>query len=79
METWRDGDMKTWTWTWKHGDIKQKTDNRSPGDFPYSVYCLLIMQTEICRLSVSWRRNKQKLSVCKRTKQTKRTCLSMLI
>jgi hypothetical protein len=36
------------------------------------------MQTEVCRLSVWWRRNKRKLSVCKRNKQTKRTCPSMV-
>ncbi len=28
------------------------------------------MQTEVCRLSVCWWRNKQKLSICKRTKRT---------
>jgi hypothetical protein len=33
------------------------------------------MQTEVHRLSVCWRRNKQKLSVCKRSKWT---CPSML-
>jgi hypothetical protein len=42
METWRHGDIEieTWkhremgTWTWRQGDIKQKTENGSPGDFP---------------------------------------------
>jgi hypothetical protein len=47
---------------------------RSPADFPSSVFRLLIMQTEVCRLSVCWRRNKRKLSICE---QTKWTCLSM--
>ncbi len=27
------------------------TENGSQGDFPYSVYLLLIVQTEVCRLS----------------------------
>ncbi len=49
-----------------------------PGDFPQSVYHLLIVITEVCRLSVYWQKNKQKLSVCKRAKRTKRTCPSML-
>ncbi len=40
MEAWRYGDMDTWrngdieTWTWRHGDIKWKSANGSPGDFP---------------------------------------------
>jgi hypothetical protein len=46
METWKHGNMETWSLgdmeTWKHGDIamefgrfkKNKTENRSPGDFP---------------------------------------------
>jgi hypothetical protein len=29
---------------WRQGDIKQKMENRSPGDFPYSVYRLLIVK-----------------------------------
>jgi hypothetical protein len=41
---------------------------RSLGDLPES-YNLLIVQTEVCRLSVCWRRYKRKLSVCTRTKQ----------
>jgi hypothetical protein len=41
------------------------TENGSPGDFPLSVYRLLIVQTEVCRLSFCWRRNKRKLSVFK--------------
>jgi hypothetical protein len=47
-----------------------QTEKGSPGDFPWSIYRLLIVQTEVFRLSVCWRRNKQKLSVCKRTKRT---------
>ncbi len=31
------------------------------------------MQTEYCHLSVCWRRNKQKLSICKQTRRTKLT------
>jgi hypothetical protein len=46
-----------------------QTENGSPGDFPWSIYRLLIVQTEVCRLSVCWRRNKQKVSVCKKTKR----------
>jgi hypothetical protein len=46
-------------------------------DFPYSVYRLVIVNTEFCYLSLCLRRNKRKLSVCKRTKQTKWTCPSM--
>jgi hypothetical protein len=40
MEAWRYGDMETWrngdieTWTWRHGDIKWKSANGSPVDFP---------------------------------------------
>ncbi len=48
-----------------------QTENGIPGDFSKSVYRLLILQTEVCGLSVCWRRNKRKLSVCK---ETKRTC-----
>ncbi len=47
-----------------------QTENWSPGDFPYSVYHLLIVQMEVWRWFVCWWRNKQKLSVCKRTKRT---------
>ncbi len=46
---------------------------------PY-VYLMLILETEVCHLSVCWWRKKQKLSVCKwakQTKRTKRTCPSM--
>jgi hypothetical protein len=32
--------------------FKQKMENGSPGDFTSSVYCLLIMQTEVSHLSV---------------------------
>ncbi len=56
-----------------------QTEKGSPGDFPYSVYRLLIVQTEVRHFSVCLRRKKLKLFVCKRTKQakrTKRTCPS---
>ncbi len=46
------------------------------GNFPKSVFRLLILLTEVCRLSVFWRR---KLSVCKRIKPTNRSCPSMPI
>ncbi len=55
-----------------------QTENGSPGDFSQSVYCLLIVQTEVYCLSVCSRRNKRNLSICKRIKGTKRTCLSFL-
>ncbi len=48
-----------------------------PRRFFFIHYCLLILQTEVCCLSVCLRRNKWKLSVCKRTKQTERTCPTM--
>jgi hypothetical protein len=54
METWRHGDMETWrhgdmeTWRHAHGYIKQKTKNGSTADFPYSIYRLLIVLTEVC-------------------------------
>jgi hypothetical protein len=31
---------------------KNQPENRSPGDFPWSVYRLVIVQTKLCRLSV---------------------------
>ncbi len=34
------------------------TENGSPNDFPSSVHRLLIVKTEVCRLSVFSRRNK---------------------
>ncbi len=54
-----------------------QTENGNPGDFPVSIYRLLIVQMEVCRLSLCLQRNKLKLSVCKRTKWTKWSCLSM--
>jgi hypothetical protein len=30
-------------------------ESGSPGDFSSSVYCLLIVQTEICRLSIFYK------------------------
>ncbi len=30
---------------------KKTTENGRPGDFPQSIYRLLILQTEVCRLS----------------------------
>jgi hypothetical protein len=51
---------------------------RRPGNFPWSVYHLLILQTVVYHLSTCWRRNKRKLPVSKRTKRNKQTCPSML-
>ncbi len=48
-------------------------ENGSLSDFKKSIYYLLIVQTEVCPLSTYLRSNKQKLSVCKWTKQTKQT------
>ncbi len=70
METYRrrHGNMETWKHgTWWNRDTgmetrRHETENGSPGDFPYSVYRFLIMQTEICRLSVCWQRIERKLS-----------------
>ncbi len=25
METWKHGDMETWTWTWRHGNMDMET------------------------------------------------------
>jgi hypothetical protein len=44
-------------------------ENGRPDDFLWSVYRLLILQMEVCRLSV-YRRSKGKLTICKRTKRT---------
>jgi hypothetical protein len=47
------GDMERWRW--RHGDIetwRHQMENGSLGDFPSSVYRLLIVQTEVCCLSV---------------------------
>ncbi len=59
METWTSTysdmveDVETQTRTWKHGRGQEsETENGSPCDFPQSVYRLLIIQTEVCRLSV---------------------------
>ncbi len=53
--TWKHGhgNMDTETWTWRHGikilgnsevlQQKIKWKKESPGDFPYSVYHLLIV------------------------------------
>ncbi len=57
-----------------------KTENRSLCGFPLFVYHLLIIQTKVCHVSVCWRRNKWKSSICKWikwTKQTKQACQSV--
>ncbi len=81
MKRWRHGDKDMETWKHEHGDMsmetwtlrQNQTINGSPDHFPLSVYYLLIVQTEVCHLSICWRRNKRKFSVCKRTKVAKRT------
>ncbi len=50
----------------------QTEKNGKPRRFSFIRYRLLIVQTEVCRLSVCLRRNKQKLSVCKRTNRNAR-------
>ncbi len=57
------------SWIRRRGSeqFQTETKNGSSGDFPQSVYCLLIMQTEVCCLSV-----------CFRKKRTKGTCPSMI-
>jgi hypothetical protein len=57
--------------------LQFQTDNGIPGHFPWSVNRWHIVWTEVRRLSVCWRRKKRKLSVCKWTKRTKRSCLSL--
>jgi hypothetical protein len=42
---------------WRHGDMdmearRHQTENRSPGDFPLSIYRVLTMQTDDGRLSL---------------------------
>jgi hypothetical protein len=49
---------------------------RKPRQFSLIRLPLLIGQTEVCRMSLCWPKNKWKLSVCK---QTKRTCPSLHI
>jgi hypothetical protein len=49
-----------------------------PRQFSLICLCSLTGQTEVCHLSVCWQKNKWKLSICKWTKLTKRTCLSMV-
>jgi hypothetical protein len=60
METWKHGNMETWKHgnmeTWKHGNMakrtwRHQTENGSPGDFSQSGYSLLILRTEVYRLS----------------------------
>jgi hypothetical protein len=58
------------TYKFYNVDFELQAENSSPGDFPLSVYRLLIVQTKVRRSSVCWRRNKRKLSVCKRTERT---------
>jgi hypothetical protein len=65
--------VETWRILKFYEKIKQKTKNRIPCDFSWSVYCLLIVQREFCCLSVCWRRNKRKLSVCNGTKRIRRS------
>jgi hypothetical protein len=54
MVKWRHGDMEMETWiygrmeTWRHGDVEMLRHedierHGSPGDFPQSVYNLLIV------------------------------------
>ncbi len=86
MEKWRNrdmekhGDMKTWTKRNGQGDMETSNGKQKPRlYFHQNVYRLLIVHSEVCRLSVCWPRNKRELSVCKRTKWSKqptRTCLS---
>ncbi len=48
-ETQRCGDTETW----RHvTNVNYQTENGSPSDFHQSIYRLLIVQTEVCRLPV---------------------------
>jgi hypothetical protein len=49
-ETWSHGEMDMDSWRNGHRGIKQKREAKVI--FPYSVYHLLIMQTDVCCLSV---------------------------
>ncbi len=77
IETWRHGDMEKWrhgdmeTWTWRH-----QTENRKWMPRRFSLIRLPFAHHANGSLSILWRRNKRKLSVCKQTKQTKETCPS---
>jgi hypothetical protein len=59
---------------------RQQTENRKWKIEVQAIFLnrLLIMQTEVCCLSVCWWRNKRKLSVYKQAKRTKRTCYGYL-
>jgi hypothetical protein len=63
METLRHGDMETWTWTWRHGDIKRKMEAQA----------ILLNPFTVC----SW--FKRKFFIYKRTKRTIRTWPSMIV
>ncbi len=62
VETWKHEEMEKWRhgdWRHDHGDMDMETwrhqtknRNESSGNFPYSVYCLLNLQMEVCPLSV---------------------------
>jgi hypothetical protein len=48
----------------KFRSFAQKSNGKR---MPRRFSLILVVQTEVCRLSVCWRRNKQKLAVCNRT------------
>ncbi len=47
--------------------------------FSLNHYCLLIVQTEVCHLSVSLRRNKRKLPVCNGLNSLANLCMKLLL
>ncbi len=70
VETWRHGDMEPWIWIYLHGDKETLNGECKMESQAIFLTHVLTVQTEVCRLSLCWRRNKQKLSICKWTKRT---------
>ncbi len=58
--------------TWKYEDMDMETSNEKQNPWQFSLICLPFAHcaSEFCCLSICWRRNIRKLSVCKQTKQS---------
>ncbi len=88
METWKHGNMETWTWrnrnmetwTWNSDGLRKKSYGKQKKEaqaiFLNLFTILFIARTEVYTSSICWWSNKRKLSVCKRNKLT---CLSVCI
>ncbi len=59
--------------------FKHENGKRNPKRFSLSPFTVVHCANEGCHLSVCFQRNKQKLPICKRTKQTKQSCPSMAL